>query len=79
LGRKVSDEFTVPVCRLHHGELHRHGEAAWWNGLNIDPVPTALALWQSTHRNGAFSLATGGTQFEVAKSEEVSPEDRGAS
>ena len=31
LGRKVSDEFTVPVCRLHHRELHRHGdETAWW-------------------------------------------------
>jgi hypothetical protein len=23
LGRKVSDEFTVPVCRVHHRELHR--------------------------------------------------------
>jgi uncharacterized protein with PIN domain len=23
LGRKVSDEFTVPVCRLRHGEIHR--------------------------------------------------------
>jgi hypothetical protein len=56
LGRKVSDEFTVPVCRLHHRELHRHGdEAAWWTGVNIDPVPIALALWQSTHREGAFN------------------------
>jgi hypothetical protein len=25
LGRKVNDEFTVPVCRVHHRELHRHG------------------------------------------------------
>jgi hypothetical protein len=58
LGRKVSDKFTVPVCRLHHRELHRHGdEAAWWNGVNIDPVSIALTLWQSTHRNGAFSPA----------------------
>jgi len=49
LGRKVSDEFTVPVCRTHHRELHRHGdEAAWWNQLNIDPMPTALRLWQQT-------------------------------
>jgi hypothetical protein len=62
LGRKVSDEFTVPVCRLHHGELHRHGdEAAWWNGVNIDPVPIALAFWRSTHRNGAFSPPGGAT------------------
>jgi hypothetical protein len=53
LGRKVSDEFTVPVCRLHHRDLHRHGdEAAWWAGVNIDPIPIAFALWQSTHRVG---------------------------
>jgi hypothetical protein len=49
LGRKVSDEFTVPVCRLHHREMHRHGdEAAWWNERNIDPVPIALAFWRRT-------------------------------
>ena len=31
LGRKVSDEFTVPLCRGHHREVHRCGdEAAWW-------------------------------------------------
>ena len=33
LGRKVSDEYTVPVCRLHHRELHAYGdEASWWAG-----------------------------------------------
>ena len=31
LGRKVSDEFTVPLCRGHHREVHRCGdEVAWW-------------------------------------------------
>ncbi len=70
LGRKVSDEFTVPVCRLHHRELHRHGdEAAWWSGLKIDPVPTAFALWRSTHRDGAFRVpAAADPQIEVATS-----------
>jgi hypothetical protein len=49
LGRRVSDEFIVPVCRVHHRELHRSGdEAAWWRRLNIDPVPVALRLWQQT-------------------------------
>ena len=49
LGRKVSDEYTVPVCRTHHRELHSYGdEASWWAGINVDPVPIALALWQRT-------------------------------
>jgi hypothetical protein len=49
LGRRVSDEFIVPVCRVHHRELHRSGdEVAWWRRLNIDPVPVALKLWQRT-------------------------------
>ena len=47
LGRKVSDEYTVPVCRLHHSELHRYGdEASWWAAVNIDPLPVALELWR---------------------------------
>jgi hypothetical protein len=49
LGRRVSDEFVVPVCRTHHRELHLSGnEAAWWQRLNIDPIPVALRLWQQT-------------------------------
>jgi hypothetical protein len=47
LGRKVSDEYTVPVCRLHHRELHRYGdEASWWAGAGFDPLPIALELWR---------------------------------
>jgi hypothetical protein len=47
LGRKVSDEYTVPVCRLHHRELHRYGdEVSWWAAVNIDPLPMALELWK---------------------------------
>jgi hypothetical protein len=46
LGRKVSDEFTVPLCREHHQELHRHGnELAWWANLQITPLPIASELW----------------------------------
>jgi hypothetical protein len=37
LGRKVSDEFTVPLCRGHHREVHRCGdEASWWAKIGID-------------------------------------------
>ena len=47
LGRKVSDEYTVPLCRLHHRELHRYGdEASWWTAVSIDPLPVALELWK---------------------------------
>jgi hypothetical protein len=50
LGRKVSDEFTVPLCRGHHREVHRHGdEAAWWVKAGIDPTITARSLWLKTH------------------------------
>jgi hypothetical protein len=28
LGRKVSDEYTVPVCRAHHRDLHGYGDEA---------------------------------------------------
>lgn len=46
LGLKVSDEFTVPLCRGHHRELHRAGaELAWWNRLGVDPTVTARKLW----------------------------------
>ena len=56
LGRRVSDEFIVPVCRVHHRELHRSGdEAAWWQRLNIDPLPIALRLWQQTRSNSELS------------------------
>ncbi len=50
LGRKVSDEFTVPLCRGHHREVHRCGdEAAWWRKAGIDPTITARSLWLKTH------------------------------
>jgi hypothetical protein len=49
LGRKVSDEFTVPLCRGHHRELHRGDEAAWWHRVGMDPTVTARTLWLETH------------------------------
>ncbi len=50
LGRKVSDEFTVPLCRGHHREVHHCGdEAAWWLNVGMDPVATARTLWLETH------------------------------
>jgi hypothetical protein len=50
LGRKVSDEFTVPLCRGHHREVHRCGdEAVWWGKTGIDPTAAARSLWLKSH------------------------------
>jgi hypothetical protein len=46
LGRKNSDEFTVPLCRMHHSQNHRVGdEAEWWRATGIDPLQVANRLW----------------------------------
>jgi hypothetical protein len=78
LGRKVSDEFTVPLCRIHHRELHRKGdEAAWWSSVNIDPMPIALRLWQhsrcvhpegSTESDNSSGGSWDGKRFERSHS-----------
>jgi len=50
LGRKVSDEFTIPLCRGHHREVHRCGnEAAWWRKTGIDASAAARVLWLKSH------------------------------
>src|SRR4029450_5293325 len=51
LGRKASDEFAVPLCRIHHRLVHRVGnEAAWWQDAGIDPINAARKLWEETRR-----------------------------
>jgi hypothetical protein len=46
LGRKASDEFAVPLCRVHHRAVHRaRDEQAWWQATGIDPIQVARKLW----------------------------------
>jgi hypothetical protein len=53
LGRKVSDEFAVPLCRGHHRAAHRsHDERGWWRQAAIDPIKVARRLWKETHGLG---------------------------
>jgi ERF superfamily len=73
MGRKVSDRYTVPICRLHHRELHRLGdERAWWQRYGIAPLDFAAALWEKTHAvetatSGADEVegAIGGARFKA--------------
>jgi hypothetical protein len=67
MGRKVSDRFTVPICRLHHRELHRRGnERAWWESQGIDPLPVAAKLWAKTH-----AFAAGVANIDGAEGAEI--------
>ena len=62
---------SVPVCRVHHRELHRSGdEAAWWRKLNIDPLPVALRLWQHTRADGELTPTM---QIQAVKTADVKP------
>jgi hypothetical protein len=46
---KVSDEFTVPLCRTHHREVHRcNDESQWWSSFALDPFAIAARLWAKT-------------------------------
>ena len=52
LGRKVSDEFTVPLCRIHHRTVHcAVDERAWWKETGIDPSKVARMLWKKPRVN----------------------------
>jgi hypothetical protein len=76
LGRKVSDEFTVPLCRGHHREVHRCGdEAAWWRKTGIDPGGAARVLWLKSHplplstANAQSAHATGQHMGSIRRNE----------
>jgi DNA recombination protein Rad52 len=57
LSLKVSDEFTVPLCGVHHDELHRSGsERQWWENHHINPEPIAAELWARTHTASGMGL-----------------------
>jgi hypothetical protein len=63
LGRRVSDEFTVPLCRSHHRELHRSGdEYLWWENVGIDPLKAARKLWKKTRSKRAPKAAHTGPE-----------------
>jgi hypothetical protein len=75
LGRKVSDEFTVPLCRAHHQELHRHGnERAWWANLQIAPLPVAQDLWAASPVHDPANAAILSAPLSAKLGSETSPQ-----
>ncbi|MGB7619620.1 MAG: hypothetical protein WBM06_21905, partial [Pseudolabrys sp.] len=62
IGLKVSDEFTVPLCRGHHRQVHRTGnEQAWWENLQINALEIARGLWEQSHLVSSARQTVGNT------------------
>ena len=58
LGLKVSDEFAVPLCALHHRENHTTGnERRWWQDRGLDPLKLARDLWEQGRKDPEISEA----------------------
>jgi hypothetical protein len=72
LGRKVSDEFTVPLCRSHHRDLHRSGsEYLWWENVGIDALKAARKLWKKTRLQRTPKAARAGHGTATSQRTEI--------
>jgi hypothetical protein len=68
LGRRVSDEYTVPLCRAHHREAHRAAkEIAWWQSVGVAPLAVAEALWQKSQSGQALNEPSGSVANPLQK------------
>ena len=60
LALKVSDEFTVPLCAIHHSENHATGdERRWWQERKVDPLTVAAELWSKRRPHETDQRASG--------------------
>lgn len=77
LGRKVSDAFTVPLCALHHRDLHSTGnELAWWERKKVDPLPIAHDLWDRSRGGGGVEGDAGVVPKRVGEEPSISRADQ---
>src|SRR6516165_6645213 len=75
LGRKASDEFVVPLCRMHHREVHRAGdERAWWKAAGIDPLKVAHKLWKEARVNEGRIAPNSSSKLDDQKRAVTSPD-----
>ena len=50
----LSDEFTVPLCAIHHTENHATGnERRRWQEHKIEPLAVDEQLWRRSNRTPA--------------------------
>ena len=67
LSLKVSDEFTVPLCAIHHHHIHTTGkEREWWQERNIDPIKIANTLWQQSRERNPSPLRADATADDAS-------------
>ena len=52
MGKRIGDEWVVPLCMKHHTELHKHSRS-FWNTRLINPMLWARDFHQRwKNRNG---------------------------
>ena len=75
LGLKVSDEFVVPLCAIHHHQIHTtEKEEAWWKERKIDPLTIAGNLWKrSRERYPAAREASAAQSVEIPNGKGAGP------
>ena len=67
----MSDEFTVPLCAIHHHHIHTTSkEREWWQERNVDPLKIAYALWQQSREKQGVPTQPGSTEEFLAKLEQ---------
>ena len=77
LSLKVSDKSTVPLCAIHHHQIHTTGkEREWWEERNIDPLVIANSLWQQSRKRYAASAEQASEENGIDEPEASQPNDK---
>jgi hypothetical protein len=76
-GRHLVDARSATNSRFPYAaSIITSDEASWWAGVNVDPVPIALALWRRTCADGARGTAPGGAQPQSAMGADGAGQDQ---
>ena len=46
MGLKTGDDYTLPLCWLHHQTLHSIGERKFWKQWGIEAEEEAAKVWK---------------------------------